>query len=467
MSSSSLQQLLHFWLLDESPIPRSVYLRHGLSLGFLKYLIDAVVIGSSTGQSWMPWSYLWPAQVALADAPTFVAPTLALWSLPFVWIGVTLTLRRILDAGGSPWWSLLFFVMFVGYLLIAVLCLLPTSTSGRVREPSVKTEGTTPAAALAAAVLAGCAVGLPMSVLSLVVFDSYGAGLFFGAPFCMGVATGAVLERRSAADRSRTATAAILTFVVTGVLALATGFEGAICLLMMMPMGLVLTLLGAILGRSIARAGGRRLRGATAAMALFPLSAALEVPPEPALREVRSAVEIAAPPLDVWEQVVAFPPLAEPEDWMFKLGVAYPMRAEIVGVGGVPGSESVNIEGTADIAGAVRHCVFSTGTFIEPITVWEPGSRLAFDVTASPPPLRELSPYEIAPPHLDGYLVARRGEFRLIAIPGGGTRLEGSTWYEQRLEPALYWTFFSDLIIQRIHRRVLEHIRDKTEARPA
>ena len=92
----------------------------------------------------------------------------------------------------------------------------------------------------------------------------------------------------------------------------------------------------------------------------------------------------------------------------------------------------------------------------------EPGRRLVFDVTRQPPPLREWSPYaNVVPPHLDGYFLARRGEFRLVRLTGNRTRLEGSTWYELRIEPVVYWSVFADLIVGRIHRRVLEHIRNE------
>ena len=51
----------------------------------------------------------------------------------------------------------------------------------------------------------------------------------------------------------------------------------------------------------------------------------------------------------------------------FKTGLAYPLRARLVGAG----------------VGAVRHCEFTTGAFVEPITVWDAPHRLAFDVIAS------------------------------------------------------------------------------------
>jgi len=139
-----------------------------------------------------------------------------------------------------------------------------------------------------------------------------------------------------------------------------------------------------------------------------------------------------------------------PDELVFRLGIAYPRYARIEGTG----------------VGATRYCVFSTGAFVEPITAWEPGRRLAFDVTRSPAPLRELTPYaHVTPPHLDGYLAARRGEFRLIALPHGRTRLEGRTWYRLRMGPEGYWQLYGDYLIHRIHGRVLEHIRQLSEAR--
>src|SRR5262249_15306990 len=187
-----------------------------------------------------------------------------------------------------------------------------------------------------------------------------------------------------------------------------------------------------------------------AAVALFaPLLMAAEQanPPEAPLLQVTTSVEVEAPPEVVWAQVVAFSEMAPPEELVFRVGIAYPMRATLDGEG----------------VGAVRHCVFSTGAFVEPITVWDAPRRLAFDVTAQPAPLQEWTPWRrIAPAHLDGYLRSERGEFRLLARPGGRTRLEGTTWYRHDLWPAAYWRLWSDAIIHRIHARVLRHIRTES-----
>ena len=112
----------------------------------------------------------------------------------------------------------------------------------------------------------------------------------------------------------------------------------------------------------------------------------------------------------------------------------------------------------------MRHCTFNTGAFVEPITVWDAPRRLAFSVRSQPPPMKELSPYgDVHPPHLDGFLRSRRGEFRLTRLPGGRTLLEGTTWYENRMWPAAYWRAWSDTLIHEIHLRVLRHVRTLSE----
>ena len=118
------------------------------------------------------------------------------------------------------------------------------------------------------------------------------------------------------------------------------------------------------------------------------------------------------------------------------------------------------IEGTG--VGAIRHCEFSTGAFVEPIVVWDQPRLLRFTVTSNPPPMREWNPFfEIHPPHLDGFLVARQGEFLITALPGGRTRLAATTWYQHHLWPARYWRGWSDYIIHQVHGIVLENIRQR------
>jgi len=164
---------------------------------------------------------------------------------------------------------------------------------------------------------------------------------------------------------------------------------------------------------------------------------------------VVTSMEIEAPPEAVWPHVVGFAPLDPPEHWLFKAGVAAPMRARIEGEG----------------VGAVRHCEFTTGAFVEPITVWNPPHHLAFDVTSQPPSMREMGLWPVVhAPHVEGTMSSQRGEFRLQALPGGRTRLTGTTWYTLDLAPEAYWRLWSDGVVHLIHERVLRHIARLAEA---
>jgi hypothetical protein len=450
-----VRDLLRFWFAFDEPVTRGAFVRHGLVLMTIKYGVDAVLVGLATGTRWTPLDYLQsvPLLVSsrLADAPGYLAPTLAVWTLPFLWIGVSMTLRRLLDAGWSAWWSLLFFVPVASYGLLAILAVLPG------REPRSRDRHRAPAgkrlSSAGASIAFGVVVGLALLWVGVLWIDSYGLAVFMGTPFVLGVATAYFLRRRYPASVRETHEVVALTVVVLAGAAFLVGFEGAVCLLMVAPLGLVVAVMGGVVGRHLAMVGEGPTRGAVLIALVLPGAAAVEAGTEPgaALREVRSSVVVRASPADVWDEVVAFSPIPEPTSVLFRLGLAYPTHAEIDGVG----------------VGAVRYCVFSTGAFVEPITAWEPGARLAFDVVDSPRPLRELSPWDVAPPHLDGYLLPRSGEFRMAEVGPGLTRLEGSTWYEQRLRPEGYWVLFSDYVIGRIHDRVLTHIKVEVEAKTA
>ena len=266
----------------------------------------------------------------------------------------------------------------------------------------------------------------------------------------MGAVTGFLLNRQYHADGFETIWVTLGTFALAGLITFAAALDGAVCILMAMPVVVPVGFFGAQVGREIARRGSGDVKPAISAILMLPLAMALE--PAAAtgriLHEVRSSIDIAAPPDVVWRHVIAFRPIAEPSDLVFRAGIAYPRSARIEGSG----------------VGAVRYCVFSTGAFVEPITRWEPERRLTFDVTQAPPPLREFSVYpNVTPPHLNGYLRPRRGEFRLVPLEGGLTRLEGSTWYEIEMAPEGYWQLWSDSLIRRIHRRVLDHIKRESE----
>jgi hypothetical protein len=275
----------------------------------------------------------------------------------------------------------------------------------------------------------------------------YGLALFVVAPF----AVGAMAESAwNSASLGRAAgTGAFAVFVVSLML-FATGREGAICIVMFLPLGMPLGVLGAWASQGY-RWSRERRDGITALLLLLPLSAGtlgFDLTAKPPVFEAKTSVEIAAAPEKVWKYVVSFSEMAPPEEWFFKAGVAYPERVGITGSG----------------AGATRHCEFSTGAFVEPIEIWDEPRLLQFSVTESPASMREWSFYrDVTPKHLHGYLVSKRGQFRLTPLPNGHTLLEGTSWYQNGFFPAQYWRLWSDAIVHRVHLRVLNNIRTLAE----
>jgi hypothetical protein len=370
---------------------------------------------------------------------------MAVLSLPFIWIGVSMSMRRARHAGFSPWFGLLFFLPLINWLMILGLCVAPE----RERLEAVQDGELPPLLGQALkALLCGLFVGFPALLVSVFGFGEYGLGLFVATPFVMGVVSAFIVGKSGKSSLMASVGIAWLALFLFSGAMLLLALEGVICLLVAMPLAAALSVIGVLVGRSFAGANGA---GSVAALVLaVPLTTALPVhPQELPLRAAITSVIIDASPAEVWPHVVSFPDLPAPSDWLMKTGIACPLRARIDGEG----------------VGAVRHCEFTTGAFVEPVTVWNPPHHLAFDVTSQPPPMEEWSPYQhVNAPHLLEGMQSQRGEFKLEGLPGGKTRLTGTTWYRIDMAPQVYWGWFSDRIVQRIHGRVLRHVKSLAEA---
>jgi len=449
-------RLLRLWFGLAEPVSRTAYAVSGFGLMSLKYVTETALVHQVTGRWLTPFDYFSPlltSRQAAVGSHDWLLAALVLWTLPFLWIGVSMTMRRAEDAGRSPFLALLYFVPLLNYLAMLTLCFLPSRPRPERSLPARDVERGHAFRSALLGIALGLAIAVAMVGVSVMAFGVYGTTLFVATPFVMGAATAYVFNFGTLRPAGATMGLAMLTVVAAGGTILILAFEGILCLMMAAPPAIFMALMGAWLGRALAQRPGLGTRGIAMVVVPLPLLAALETArPAPSVRGVLTTVEIAAPPAAVWRHVVTFSELREPPAWYFRLGVAYPRRATIAGRG----------------VGARRRCEFSTGSFLEPITAWDEASRLAFDVVAQPPPLTEWSPYRhVAAPHLDGYLVVHGGEFRLRPLPGGRTLLEGRTFYEMRVFPTAYWSVWSDALIHAIHRRVLEHIKALSEASPA
>jgi len=450
-------------------ISRSQYLRYGVLLMFIKYLGEFALFYIFQDRLLTIPEFLNPllsSRFASKAGPLAASAELGnshvllllylVWSLPFVWAGFSLSARRALDVGRGTGLAFLFFVPVVNYLLMALLCVLPHSNQVELSsEKRAISSLLFKEAFIVGNIAALSCVGL--IAIFVYLFSSYSGALFIGIPFAHGFFITAVLNRHSRRKFADSFNVVFVSLLFTGGLLLIFAMEGAICIAMAAPIFLILSCMGALTADALCARRNNKTNSSLQLFSVFLIPLLIEPisiltdswrPEAQEVREILTVIEIDAAPAEVWPKVVQFSDLPPATEWIFRLGVAHPLRATIEGQG----------------VGAIRKCQFSTGNFIEPITEWDEPRQLSFDVQYQPHPLKELSFYSgVHAPHLDNFIESKHGQFRLIALPGNRTRLEGRTWYTMKIMPTVYWQSFSDAFIHAIHTRVLEHIKHDVE----
>lgn len=291
------------------------------------------------------------------------------------------------------------------------------------------------------------ATGFAAVGMGVIYFKEYGFYIFVLLPIYLGFSV-TTLYGKCTKARVFGNTFLVLLFMCLPLITFAV--EGLICLVMAFPLAYLLALIGALFGMATWRTDHRNI-GKIAPIIFLAISPFLlgfesSHKSEPIVHQVVSTVEINAPIETVWRSVIAFPQIEKQPEGILRLGFAYPINAKIEGTG----------------VGAIRHCNFNTGAFVEPVTVWQEPNLLAFDVKEQPAPMTEISPYDnLQAAHLE-YIKSQRGQFRLYE-KDGVTVVEGTTFYTHDIAPDFYWNLFSDEIIHQIHLRVLKHIKEISE----
>ena len=115
-------------------IDRGPYALVGL-IGFaLKHNLDRLVAALVFHRPWTLFNYWVPVRdaariTALRHADAVFLGTMLVLALPFVWVGVTLTTKRLRSANLPSALVVLFFVPFLNLLSFLFLCLIPARNS--------------------------------------------------------------------------------------------------------------------------------------------------------------------------------------------------------------------------------------------------------------------------------------------------------------------------------------------------
>ncbi len=289
-----------------------------------------------------------------------------------------------------------------------------------------------------------------LGYVSIELLKDYGWTVFVFIPTLIGYLPPFIIGRVRKISKKESVQISFLTFLIANICLLLFAIEGLICILMAVPILSLFVWLGSYAGYQTHKQNFKNTTNINIILCLtsFGFLGFDSINEHNNLIPVKTNIIVNAPIETVWENVISFNKIEEPTDWIFKTGIAYPTDATIKGKG----------------ENAIRYCNFTTGSFVEPVTTWDKPNLLQFDVIEQPIPMNEFNPFwNIHPPHLDGYFNSKKGQFKLTKLSKNKTELEGTTWYVVDIQPEIYWKSWSDFIVHKIHKRVLNHIKIQSE----
>ena len=416
--------------------------QHLITLGLLRLQGFAL-----TPDAWFAFVPL-RTLVVRADLPSPILLAGFAYMLIVAWALAALAYRRAADADISEWIAAAALAPFIQVPAIAFLSFLPST--GSAERPPRSDDGQLPLAGLAYGILACIGVTVAAVALSTLLFSVYGFGLFVISPFIVGAITAYLANLRSDIGLRNTNLVLAAATAMGAIGLVAAALEGLICIVLIAPLAFGLAVLGGMMGRAIAISAQRPARQMLTGFAVLPLMFAIEsVFPAETSFETRESIAVNAPPESVWASLLRMDTIEEPPALPFRLGVAHPIRGEVLGEG----------------VGAMRRGEFSTGIAIERVTEWVPNRTLAFVVEQDVPSMRELSPYHhVHAPHATGYFRTVFTRFDLVPQPDGGTQIVEHTSHHLKLDPVLYWLPMTRWIVHLNNSRVLRHVKRQAEA---
>jgi hypothetical protein len=236
--------------------------------------------------------------------------------------------------------------------------------------------------------------------------------------------------------------------------ALLVGWEGLICLVLWTPICMILSSLGGLAAGLLRRFGSKKIQPLVLAFSLVlpfavtPLENRVPLPDE--RRLVQTAIEIDAPVDTVWKNIERVPKIVPGEHrWSFFHAIGFPRPVEA----------TLSHEGL----GGVRHATFEGGVlFVETITDWEPGKRLAFSIHADP----ESIPQKTLDEHVTvggRYFDVLEGVYEIEPIAPGRVILHLASTHRLSTHLNLYSGLWTDLIMRNVQEYILEILKRRCE----
>lgn len=238
-------------------------------------------------------------------------------------------------------------------------------------------------------------------------------------------------------------------------IALFTGWEALMCVVMALPIMLVGGTLGGLLAHWLLPRARPVPRLHLSVAVFLPLIAAfvessLHWPSE--LKSIETVIDIAAPPAAIWPEiasVAAIPAPQVPEKWIYRIGFPKPIAA------------TLDREGV----GGIRTATFERDvSFFETVTIWEPPTRLSFTIKADP----NFIPHTAFDQHI---IVGGRfydvldGTYVIEPVAPSLSRLHLVSRHRLSTRFNAYAGWWSERVMDQIQRSIMDVIRVRAEQR--
>ncbi|RMA58915.1 SRPBCC family protein [Ulvibacter antarcticus] len=293
-----------------------------------------------------------------------------------------------------------------------------------------------------------------LGYLSIVFFGNYGWTLFFLAPFLLGFIPSFIMSNLGVVGLKKSILLGLFTLFIACVGLIVFGIEGFMCIILSLPLFIVSVILGAFsstrINLKIMNKPGMVL-GILAlyCVAFFTLDY-FNYTDE--LVPVITSEVIDAPKEVIWDLITHDLEIEKPNKFILRTGMSYPVSISVYGKG----------------KDAVRHFNFSTGSYLQPITVWNEPNLLQYNIDKEPLHMTESNPlWEIHPPHLTGYFVSEKGQISLTTVSNGKTKVEYSTWNKVHMTPVAYWKLLSTAVIHHVHKQFFKSLKESVESKKA
>jgi len=236
--------------------------------------------------------------------------------------------------------------------------------------------------------------------------------------------------------------------------ALLFAWEGLICVILLLPIFLILSMLGGIFAKLIKRTASANTNKMVLASFLIlpflvaPLEAQFAAPEE--LRMIETHIEIHSSPQKIWENIKEVPAIQPQEHFFYfshLIGFPRPVEAKLIGEG----------------VGAVRHATFEKGVlFIETITDWRPQKYLSFSIkadTQSIPATTLDAHVKVGGPYFD----VLRGTYSIETLSPEKSILHLSSTHRLSTRFNFYSHLWTDFIMKDIQGYILQIIKKRCE----